>query len=140
MLALIAAPALGAPAPNCDSVDMERMKKEIERINQRHDDFFRERREREEREARAQQGAEQVKIQLEARQKELEKARQAFKAVPKDYAREEALRIQWEADQKEKAKKMELARLCEVQQRAKVEEILKKGRKIPEMKEFDLEE
>jgi hypothetical protein len=127
-------------AVSCDAVDLERMQKEIERINQRYDDFFRERREREEHAEHLQQGVPQVKIEQEARAKELEKARQAYRAVPKDYAKEEAMRLQWEAAQKEQVKKMELARLCEVQQKAKVEELLKKGRKIPELKEFDLDE
>lgn len=130
-----------AAAPlNCEAVDVQRLEKEVQRINQRYDDFFRDRREREERAERMRHGSDDRKKLLEAHEKEMEKARQAYQAKPKDHAREEALRLEWEAEQKEKAKRVELARLCEVQQRAKAEELLKKGRAIPDLKEFDLDE
>jgi hypothetical protein len=133
-------PTLAATPAQCGDVDSERLQKEIGRINQRYDDFFRERREREEREERVQKGAGQVKIDQEIRAKEMERARQTYRAIPKDHSKEEALRVQWEAEQKERLKKIELARLCEVQQRAKTDEILRKGRAIPDLKEFDLDQ
>lgn len=124
----------------CDPVDMERLEKEIHRIDERYDDFFEYQAKREKHEKELQKGVDEVKQRQEIRAKELERARQAYRAEKKDYAKEEAMRIQWEAAQKDKAKQMELARLCEVQQRAKAEAVLKRGRKIPELKEFDLED
>jgi len=137
ILLLFSAPA---PAATCDDVDMERLEKEIERINRRYDDFFTYEERREKHLQRLQDGVPEAKAIRETREKELERARQAYRAVPKDYAKEEAMRIEWEARQKEKAKQMEANRLCEVQQRQKALAILKRGRKIPELKEFDLEE
>lgn len=124
----------------CDEVDMKRLEREIGRINQRYDDFFEYQERRERHEQVLQEGAAAVKAARESREKELERARQAYKSTPKDYAKEEALRLEWEARQKQRSQQMELARLCEVQQRTRAEEILRRGRKIPELKEFDLEE
>ncbi len=129
-----------ATALVCDTAETERAHREVERINQRYEDFFRYQRQLEEHTREVEAGAPQVKIQQEIREKELERARRQYRSVPKDYAREEALRIEWEKSQKDRVKQIELARLCEVQQRDAAEQILKKGRKIPELKEFDLEE
>lgn len=140
ILILISLSAIPAGAMVCDDVDRERLEKEIQRINQRYDDFFQYQEGKERHQRKLEEGVAEVKALKETREKELERARQAYRSTPKDYAKEEALRIEWEARQKEKTKQMELARLCEVQQRAKAQDILKRGRKIPEVKEFDLEE
>ncbi len=124
----------------CDTAELERAHREVERLHQRYDDFFRYEKMKEEHQREIEAAAPEVKIQKEIREKELERARREYRAVPKDYAREEALRIEWEKSQKDRVKQIELARLCEVQQREAAEQILRKGRKVPELKEFDLEE
>jgi hypothetical protein len=113
---------------------------EVERINRRYDDFFQYQHRREEHEAHLQKGVPEVKAEQEARSKVIERSRLEYKRTPKDYAKEEAMRIDWEKNQRERDKKMEQARVCEVQQRRAAAELLKKGRQIPEMKEFDLED
>ena len=131
---------ISAGAMVCDTAETERAHREVERINQRYEDFFRYQRKIEERERELEAGVPEVKALQETREKELERARRAYRAEPKNYAREEALRLEWEKSQKEREKRIELARLCEVQQRDAAEQILKKGRNVPELKEFDLEE
>lgn len=113
---------------------------EVERINRRYDDFFQYQHRREDHEAQLQKGVPEVKAEQEARAKVIERARQEYKRVPKDYAKEEALRIDWEKAQKEREKRIEAARVCEVQQRRAAADLLKKGRQIPDLKEFDLED
>lgn len=112
----------------------------IDRINSRYDDFFRHRRDQEERDARSQVGVEEVLAAREAREKRLEEARATYSRVPKDEAREEALRVEWEKGQKQRQLQMAQAANCEVDRRSAAEEVLKRGRKIPEMKEYELED
>lgn len=122
----------------CDTADPKARTK-IDYINERYDDFFRYQEAREKHEARLQMGVDEVKAAKEKRELEMKRAAAEYRRTKKDYAKEEALRIEWEKAQKERDKRIELARLCEVQQRRAAEELLKKGRKIPELKEFDLE-
>ncbi len=112
----------------------------VEKVNQRYDDFFRVQYEREERLRELEKGVPLVKAERQRHEQRLNEARKAYRAIKKDHAREEALRIEWEKSQKERARKLELARLCEVQQRRAVEQAIKKGRQIPPLKEFDLED
>lgn len=126
-------------AAECDLSD-PMAKRKIDYINERYDDFFRYHQAREEYEVRREAGVPEVKALKEKQALEIRRAAQEYKREKKDYAKEEALRIEWEKEQKEKVKKIELARLCEVQQRRAAEQLIKKGRKIPELKEFDLED
>src|SRR4051812_24318657 len=105
LIILVTAIQAHAAAPlNCDPVDMERLDKEINRINRRYDDFFEYRRKLEERQQNLQKGVGEVKIKQEVHAVELERARKAYTAVPKDYAKEEAMRLAWEEAQKQKLK------------------------------------
>lgn len=115
-------------------------KSKVDYINERYDDFFRFQQAKEEREAKIQKGVAEVKELREKHELELRRAAQDYKREKKDYALEDRMRIEWEKTQKERDKRVEMARLCEVQQRRAAEELLKKGRKIPELKEFDLED
>lgn len=137
LLSIHLAPSVAWSA-TCDTT-VSGARTKIDYINERYDDFFRYEAAREEHEKKLQQGVPAVKEAREKRELELKRAALDYKREKKDYAKEEALRIEWEKVQKEKAKEVELARLCEVQQRRAAEELLKKGRKIPELKEFDLE-
>ncbi|MGE4132648.1 MAG: hypothetical protein AB7F86_13475 [Bdellovibrionales bacterium] len=112
----------------------------IRNLNRRYDDFFAYKEAKERRLERINRASGEVKAWRETREVALERARQEYTRIPKDYAREEALRIKWEAEQKERAHQLELARLCEVQQRDAAGQLLKKGRQVPGLKEFDLEE
>lgn len=123
---------------DCPPQDVDRSA--VDRINRRYDDFFRYQREREEKANRANLGAEEAKAQREAHLQRMEAARKAYTRQPKDEAREEALRLQWEEMQKKRVAQMEAARKCEVEKRAAAEQLLQRGRKIPELKEFDLED
>lgn len=128
----------GAHAATCDTADPH-AKRKVDYINERYDDFFRYQEARERHEAELQKGAGEVKAAREQRELEMKRAAAEYKRTKKDYEREERLRLEWEKSQKERARQVELARLCEVEQRRAAEELLKKGRKIPELKEFDLE-
>ncbi len=128
-----------ASAATCDLSDPLAQKR-IDYINERYDDFFRYQQAKEEREARLASGIGEVKALREKHALELKRAAQEYKREKKDHAKEEALRVEWEKAQKERDKDMEARRICEVQQRRAAEQLVKKGRKIPELKEFDLED
>ena len=111
----------------------------VQRLNERYDDFFRYHQQRAEREERLQRGVPDVHEARRRHEERLEQARRAHVTVPKDLALEERRRIEWEAMQKVRLAQLEEARKCLVQQRQAAEQVLLKGRKIPEMKEYDLE-
>ncbi len=124
----------------CESKDVEAHGREIERIDQRYQDFFKEREHLEGRIQEMNQGVNEVRAERLARQKRLDQARQEYRVSPRNQAREDALQAQWEREQKARTAEFEQKRLCEVQQRDRAKTILQRGKKIPEMKEFDLEE
>jgi predicted kinase len=112
----------------------------VKRINERYDDFFRHRQAREDREQMTKESrAERKKIEnlhVEA----MEKARQDYVRSRKARPSDEAARLRHEAAEKERAANLEMLRRRYVQSRDTAEQYLKKGRKIPELKEFDLED
>lgn len=112
----------------------------VERLNERYDDFFRYQRAKEEHEAKLERGVPEVKAMREIHEKELERAREAYVAKPKDPEREERLRLEWEKRQKLREAEHVEARRCELLSRHEAESAEKRGRKIPEMKEYDLDE
>ncbi len=122
-----------AAGPN---MSVERM---VKRINERHDDFFRYHRELEERwEKRRATIGERKKLE-EAHALKVEKAREEYVKVRTKRPTDEASRLRHEAAEKERLAHSEMLRQRYVQQRDTVEQYLKKGRAIPELKEFDLE-
>lgn len=112
---------------------------EIERINQRYDDFWRQRKAREERAEKSQVSNDDRKKAEKARVQKLEEERQKYVKERKARPSLEHLRPQYEAQLKEQQEKNELLRRRYVEQRDETEQYLKKGRRIPEMKEYDLE-
>lgn len=113
--------------------------KELEQINKRYDDFFRWMKAREERYEKSQIATDERKKAIKAREEKLEQERKKFVAERKAKPNTEPLRIKWEAYLKERQEQMELLRRRYVEQRNETEQYLKKGRTIPEMKEYDLE-
>lgn len=112
----------------------------VERLNERYDDFFRYQRAKEEHDAKLERGVPEVKARREIHEKELERARETYAAKSKDTEREERLRVEWEKQQKLREAERVEARRCELLSRHEAELAEKRGRKIPEMKEYDLEE
>jgi|GEM_PF-6611168 len=124
------------PAPT-PAVSTEQM---VKRINDRYDDFFRVLREREEHEQKLQGSATNERKERERAQAlRMEQARQEYVKSRKARPSDEALRLRQEAADKERAANLEMMRRRYVQQRDMAEQYLKKGRQIPELKEFDLE-
>lgn len=113
--------------------------KELELINKRYDDFFRWLKARDERYEKSQIATDERKKSLKAREEKLEREREKFVLERKAKPNTEPLRIKWEAYLKERQEQMELLRRRYVEQRNETEQYLKKGRMIPEMKEYDLE-
>lgn len=111
----------------------------VERINKRYDDFFRYIREREERFERSQKSNDDRKKIEHARMERLEKARQKYVMERKARPNLDYLRVQYERELKEHQEKMEMLRRRYVEKRDELDQYLKKGRQIPEMKEYELE-
>ncbi len=117
----------------------EFVKEMVERINQRYDDFFRYHREMEERMARFEVGRGERKAAEKRYYDELERARVEYVKNKKAKDSTEHLRVQWEREEKERREKMEMFRQRHVRARDEIERHLLRGRKIPELKEYDLE-
>lgn len=111
----------------------------VERINQRYDDFFRWHRQQEERWKRFEVGTQERKKMEKEHAEKLEHARVAYIKARRERPSDEPLRIKWEKEQKERQEHIEMLRRRYVDQRDTIEKYLKKGRQIPEMKEYDLE-
>jgi hypothetical protein len=125
-----------APSGSCNSTEA---RDRAEHLTRRYDSFFQYRDELERRRERIEQASAAVKKEGAVRADRLERARREVVRVVKDRQKEERLRRVAEAEQKERSKRLELARLCEVESRNAAQRLLKKGRQIPEMKEFDLD-
>jgi hypothetical protein len=129
----------GAQAMECTKDDTA-AKRTVERINERYDDFFRARKSREEREKRREAAKINVRERRLARQHKLELARREFvkNRHPKP---DDSHRQAWfDAQLKERERKMEARRRCYVQNKNEAEQILKRGRAIPGLLEYDLED
>jgi len=137
-LSLLAEAAPAPSSPECPS-DTQGYEEMVDRINQRYDDFFRVQREREEREEQREAARGDIRKAERERQARLEEARQEYIRNRRPKPDTRAAELEWEQQQKEKAKVNEASRHCYVQNRAKGEAILKRGRAIPGMKEFDIE-
>jgi biopolymer transport protein ExbB/TolQ len=111
----------------------------VKRINERYDDFFIHRQAQEEREQKTQGSRDERRKREKAHAEEMEKARKDYVRSRKARPSDEALRLRHEAAEKERAANLEMLRRRYVQRRDVAEQYLKKGRKIPELKEFDLE-
>ena len=112
----------------------------VERINQRYDDFYRYHRELEERNSLLEQGRGDRKATEKAYYDKLERAREDYVQTKKPRQSLEPLRAGWEQQEKERREKQEMNRQRHVHSRDELEKYLIKGRKIPELKEYGLED
>lgn len=111
----------------------------VEELNRRYDDFFHQLHERERLDEQRQKHAGEVTKEREQHSAMMEKARKDYiKNKPKlDFdPRAEA---QWLREQKAYKENQDMNRRRLVQKKHTTEETLKRGRKIPELKEHDLE-
>lgn len=117
----------------------ETVQEMVERINRRYDDFFRFHRDMEARNQARLRGRDERKELERAHRAELERAREAYVKQRRPKGSDEALRRKWEEEQKARAEELEIYRKRYVEKRDRLEEYRRKGRAIPEMKEYDLE-
>lgn len=120
-----------------DELTVEQM---VERINQRYDDFFRFNRKMEERWDSMRSGASERRKLVAAHAVKVEEARKQFVQARKARPSDEPLRLKWEQEQKNRLEQIEILRQRFVRKRDTVEQYLKKGRQIPGLKEFGLED
>lgn len=112
----------------------------VERINERYDDFFRRQHEIERRDVEREKDAQDIKKVRAQHDQEMEKAREQYVKSRKQTVVDPHLEQAWNEEQKMWKKKNQEARNCYVRTRDEVETIEKKGRRIPENKEYDLDE
>jgi hypothetical protein len=127
-------------ADQCGQLDTSIQKRSIEQINERYDDFFRYQRYLEQREESLESGRGENKGLLAERERRNEEARLEFLKARRPRPDTSALEQAWIVAEKERADRIESARDCTVQQRSQLEQIMRRGRRIPEMQEFHLEE
>lgn len=132
--------ALFVPGALAGAEDSRDVKVMVERINERYDDFFRVHDLQEKREERLMAGREDRRGELRRRQQEMEKARLSFVQARRPRASDEPLRLRWEAEQKGRREEIELLRRRYVEKRDTAEQYLLKGRAIPALQEFDLQD
>lgn len=133
-------PVAGFADAPCASQDPAADARAVQRINQRHDDFYRYREHLEEREALRSRGRGENKGALEARDKRLEQARLEYIRNQRPKPDTTALEDKYEQDRRARLARLEKARACYVEGEAKSEGLLKRGRMIPESQEYDLDE
>jgi hypothetical protein len=122
--------------PSCGPGD-EEGRAMAERLNQRYDDFFRRQREVEEQERRRESAASEATKLRRQREEELRKAAAEYRRSKPVI--DPRLEEQWNEQDKQWKSRIELARRCLVEKRNAVKALQRKGRTIPEMKEYDLE-
>lgn len=124
-----------------DTVDLTKSAKQVmQEINSRYDDFFKYQNYLQERLERLQSGRNERQERERKHALAMEQARQRLVKERKAKPSDEVLRLRWEAEQKERAQHNELLRRRYVERRDYFEDYLKKGRQIPEMKEYGLED
>ncbi|HMN67473.1 MAG TPA: hypothetical protein PKC28_02945 [Bdellovibrionales bacterium] len=116
------------------------LKRSLEQINERYDDFLQVHDAQERRQERIDAQRGNRRAEEKARAHALEKARVEFIQSKKKRESDEPLRVRWEKEQKGRQEEFEMLRARYVDRRDTVEQYLRKGREIPPMKEFDLED
>jgi hypothetical protein len=127
-------------AQQCDSLGAATGEKMVERINKRYDDYFRYQAHLEERTELRNKGRGDNKKALKAHDQKIEEARLAYIKHRRPAPDTSDAEARAEEVKKQRLAKIEIARRCYVQQRTHAEGVLKRGRTIPENKEYDLED
>ena len=136
LLAVCLSPNCGAQATVAGPASMAEM---LEYINRRYDDFFRWHREQEVHQESLRNAASDRKQKERARAERMERARLQLVQSRRAQPSRESLRLQWERQLKERAEEQEMLRRRFVEKRDYLEQYMKKGRQIPQLKEYDLE-
>lgn len=112
----------------------------VERSNQRCDDFFRYRRELEQMDARREKGSQEIKKVRAAHDAALEAARKEYVKNRKKSVPDPRLEKEYDEQAKGWIEANKLAGKRYAERKAQVEAITRKGCRVPEMKEYDLED
>lgn len=142
LLGLPNALAVPTATPVCgDETSHAEEKRRVERLNERYDDFYKRRSEMEANEELRERNADEIK-KLRAQYAEgHEKARQEFVKNRKPKEKEDPrLEQEWLEQEQARKEMNKMARNCFVRSKEDLKAIEKKGRRIPEMKEYDLDE
>ena len=135
--------AFAAPStPICaDETTAAEEKQMVERINDRYDDFFRRQHEIEaEREMRGREAGEIKKVRAKIREEHENARREYVKNRPPKRKEDPKLEQEWLEQERAWKEQNKMARNCLVRSKDELKAIEKKGRQIPEMKEYDLDE
>lgn len=111
----------------------------IEEMNQRYDDYFAHQRAKDRLDEQRQTSALEVKKQRQEHDARLEAARIEHLKMNPRRSEDERLRLQWEAEQAERREEAEMARRRFVRKQDRLEDLRRRGRTVPELKEYDLE-
>ena len=112
----------------------------IQRLNERYDDFFKHQREQEEWDQRRDVGREKIKEVREAHKEQLERAREEYVQSRRAKPDDKAAYQKWLANEAAWKEKLDVARRKLVEKRNTVEDLRRRGRSIPPLKEYDLED
>lgn len=128
-----------AQANEClpDDTDVQ---SQVKKINERYDDFFRVQRQREEHIRRLESNKENLRARRVAREREIEKARLEFIKNRRPKPDTSQLQADFEAKLKARERHLEVSRRCYVNRKNAADHMLKKGRAIPGLTEFGLDE
>lgn len=123
-----------------DETSAKEEKRMVERINDRYDDFFKRQHEIEAKQEMREKDSGDIK-KFRAQQKETnEQARQEFVKNRKPRVVDPKLEEHWLEQDKAWKEQNKVARNCYVRSKEAVKNVEKKGRRIPEMKEYGLDE
>lgn len=140
LVSLASAMNPAAAADKCPDVDQAEGDRLVHGLNERHDDFFRYRRYLEGREKSMEKGRGENRTFLAEHERKLEMARKDYlknrRPRPDTTAQESAA----EREHKQRLARNEDARRCYVLQRARLDALMNRGRKVPEDLEYNLNE
>lgn len=127
--------------PSLAAADSETVSPElIQQMNRRYDDFFIQRQAKERLDEQRQKNAANVGSERRAREAAREKARLEYVHNHERVGEDELLRKKWEAAEADRREEQEMSRRRYVKHRDQVDDLRRRGRTVPELKEYDLED
>ena len=112
----------------------------VERINQRYDDFYRRQHQTAAEDQKRELEAAEIKKQRMDHEANLEKQRQEYVKARKKIVEDPRLEKAWLEQQQALAEQNKMAGRRFVQKRNAIDAIERRGRRVPEKKEYDLED
>ena len=126
---------------NCGAEDtFDDTKALVGNINQRYDDFFRRLREVDEREQMRESEASEIKRLRQQHAEQVEAARSDYVKSRKKQVIDPKLEQDWNHQEEQWVEQNKMARHRFVMKKQELENVLKRGRRIPENLEYDLQE